>query len=105
MSIGVFIDGPLAGEVKSLGQPAPPRWYFPLPRRMTICECDPERDTEHEYEPKIQEYYRICVGPNVAVYSVHDDDETLLRSLKEWIVTDLRADLIAVGCHDRRAFC
>lgn len=102
--IGVFIDGPLAGEVRSLPD-APPTWRVPLPPRVTFCNCDPGKLPIEARKPaEIFEYHRIAHGPKVAIYSKEQDDNAILRELKEWVTTDLKSPMLLRHCRDKRAF-
>lgn len=104
MTTAIFIDGPLAQEVRGLHSPMM-LYQVPLPRRITVCSCDPERLSETEAGPDIFDYHRVMVGDGVALYSKHSDPAEVVRSLKEWVVTDLsNVDKLYYGCRDRRAF-
>lgn len=104
--IGVFIDGPLAGEVRQL--PLLPRsgiWYVPLPERVTICDCDPNEGAQTcSKGPDVVEYHVICHGPRVAILALDGDDEQILRKLDSWLVSDLGNPRWVRHCRDRRAF-
>lgn len=100
----IFIDGPLAQECKTLPG-FPPIWNVPLPKRETHCWCNEDRPDIFESQVEIFAYYRIMTGEGIALYSKHRTAEDILRSLREWVVTDLsNVDKLTYGCRDRRAF-
>jgi hypothetical protein len=100
--IQVYIDGPIAGETKSW-RDAPPIMHIPLPRRITVCECNPDLTEESERAAEVQDYFCLTRGEQVAIYSVERDEEAILRALKYWRITDLTGPWTR-GCRDRRAF-
>jgi hypothetical protein len=103
--IGIFIDGPLAGEVMPIHEPSP-TYYAPLPARETICDCIHEDgDIVAEHPAETFTYYRILIGSNIAIYSKESNDEQILHSLKNWIITDLSSTKRwSFNCRDRRAW-
>ena len=104
--MGVFIDGPLAGEVKQL-PPLPPSgiWRIPLPERVTVCDCDPnDWPLEFSKGPDVAEYHVICHGPRVAILALEGTDEQILRKLDSWMVSDLGNPRWVRHCRDKRAF-
>jgi len=98
----VFIDGPLAEEVKPW-MDAPLQFHVALPVRITTCYCLDDWGEESRKGPGIFTYHRILIGKNVALYSKNENDEEILHSLKSWVVTDLSRDW-HFACHDRRAY-
>ena len=104
MQLGIFIDGPLAQECKTLPG-LPPTWNVPLPRRETVCWCDPESESISEVAAGIFTYYRVMIGNGIALYSKHRSAQEIVRSLNEWVVSDLsNVDKLTYGCRDRRAY-
>ena len=102
--IGVFIDGPLIGEVKEF-PPGHSVWRVPLPATEVICDCDPGESQVFETAPREVVYHRIAAGPKVAIYSLEDDDEkVLVRNLESWVHTDLSSPLLRYHCRHRRAW-
>jgi len=99
----LFIDGPLAQEC--IGWPdAPPTFQISLPKRITICTCNPhEWPEEFEYAPEIFLYHRVLVGVNIAIYSKYREDTKVIDSLKVWVATDLSKDW-HINCRERRAW-
>lgn len=99
----IFIDGPLAEEVKTW-RDAPPTYQVNLPKRVTVCTCNPtQAEEEFEMHPEVFTYHRVMLGETMALYSRHTKDEQILGSLKSWVVTDLTKDW-HVHCLSRRAF-
>ncbi len=104
MVIAIFIDGPLAQEVKNL-QDAVPTFKVQLPKRETVCWCDDERESIIESDAELFTYYRIMTGSGVALYSREANTKAIVHSLKAWVVTDLsNVDKLYYSCRDRRAF-
>ena len=102
--LGVFIDGPLAREVRGVN-PAWNPYRVAMPARETICDCDGFNDVIHSAGPEEVIYYRIAAVPTVGIFSVHDDEREIERSLVTWVHTDIvNADTLRVMCGDRRAF-
>lgn len=104
MQTAIFIDGPLAQECKTIPG-LPPTWSVPLPKRETWRWCNEDGPDILESGAEIFTYYRVMAGNGVALYSKHDNAEEVVRSLNEWVVTDLsNVDKLIYGCRDRRAF-
>lgn len=102
----MFIDGPIAGDVRT---DFPPNHVIrvPVPARVTVCDCDPEEAPEEfPLAFEVVDYRAICHGPRVAIMSCEPDadDETLGRMLQNWMVSDLGNPLWVRHCRDRRAF-
>ena|SRR5689334_12595792 len=89
MGIAIFIDGPLAQEVKEvLG--LPDEWRVPLPKRTTVCWCDPDEERIDEQPPaEAFTYYRVMKGDGIGLYSKSPKAKDVLQALKAWVVTDL----------------
>lgn len=103
MTTAIFIDGPLAQEVRMLPE-AMPLFRAPLPKRVTICSCS-DAHSESENGPDIFDYHCVMRGLGVALYSKHSDPQEVVRALNQWVVTDLNnTDKIYYSCRDRRAF-
>jgi hypothetical protein len=106
--IRVFIDGPIAGDVRtdfpaSLG----PRVRVPIPRQITTCDCNPyELPSEHEWGPEIVEYHAIASGAQLAIMSTsaERDDQALARLMDSWVRSDLSSALWQRHCQDRNAW-
>lgn len=99
----IFIDGPLAEEVKTW-KDAPPTYQVSLPKRVTYCDCNPFQDGESfELAAEVFIYHRVMIGETVALYSRHNKDEQVVASLKSWLVTDLTKDM-HIHCRSRRAW-
>jgi hypothetical protein len=106
--IRVFIDGPIAGDVRtdfpaSIG----PVVRVPIPRRVTTCDCNPhEAPTDFEDGPEVVDYHAIAHGPHVAIMSSSGkrDDQALIGALNAWVTTDLSQQVWIRHCRDRRAF-
>lgn len=97
----IFIDGPLDEEVKRIERPMKV-FRVPLPERVTICQC-------YEYEefikpPEVFQYYCIAFGPEIAIYSKYESGDSVVKSLRSWVHTDLSVGRLTVSCRDRRAF-
>ena len=104
MMQAIFIDGPLAQEVMTIVG-LPDIYKIPLPRRETTCWCSSDIPDVHESTAEIFIYYRVMKGDGIALYSKSNDPGHVLRSLKEWVVTDLsNVDKLVYSCRDRRAF-
>jgi hypothetical protein len=104
----IFIDGPLVSEVRAWCN-APLTFEVFLPKRITTCYChhdeiDDEIGDEYKIESDIVSYYRIAVGELIGIYSIAKDEEKIVQSLKQWIITDMTASVWRVTCRDRRAF-
>lgn len=102
--IALFIDGPLAGEVKDLPPPNSSRYMVPLPRRITTCLCDPHEALEHDEPPATFTYHLVAQGPKVLIYTESEDDEDIARALQIWRQSDFSVPAWSINCRDRRAF-
>ena len=101
--IAIFIDGPLRGEVMEHFDFGP-IYRVPLPRRITVCDCNASSPDEWESPAGEFVYHAVCRGQEIVLYSKHDNDgQAILNSLKEWIISDLTHDW-HLHCRDRRAF-
>jgi len=104
--IALFIDGPLAGEVKTM----PPYsvhaqvYFVPLPARQTECLCDPGEAIVTEEPAGVFRYHLVAKGPKVLIYTESENDEDIVHSLKDWVISNFSAPRWVVGCRDRRAF-
>jgi hypothetical protein len=103
--ICMFLDGPIAGDVRT-DMPALQTLRVPIPRRITYCDCNPDHDDIIEQMPEIADYRVIVSGPRVAIYSCEPNasDKRLVDMLKNWMVSDLGNPLWERHCRDRRAF-
>lgn len=101
----IFIDGPLAQEVRSLPGGFPPTYRVPLPPRETHCWCDPDHPVFVEMEAEIFTYHRVMANNKLAIYSKHDDAKSVLHAMTAFVSTDLsHTDKMIYYCRDRRAF-
>lgn len=105
MTTAIFIDGPLAQEVRGLPY-AMSVYRVPLPRRVTVCWCAPDEERIDEIEPAPAfEYHCVMKGDGVALYSKESKGDAVIRALKAWVVTDLsNTDKLYYSCRDRRAY-
>jgi len=104
MISAIFIDGPLAGETMGLSGPIP-ILKIPLPPRKTIFGCNPDLKEAPYSSLSVFEYYLAAKGSKVAIYSKNNSDETIIRALREWIITDLSdTDRIINYCRDKIAY-
>lgn len=104
--IALFIDGPLAGEVKDV---SPSMVYsqtyrVQLPETTTVCDCDPGLPLEYLKSPRVFEYHLVAKGPKVLIYTESTDDLDIVHSLKEWRASDFGSSTWSTNCRDRRAF-
>lgn len=102
--IALFIDGPLAGETKTVPPSSDSRYCVPLPRRVTTCVCDPEIQTDHEQPAGVFTYHLVARGRSVLIYTESENDEDIVHSLKQWRESDFSVPTWFTNCHDRRAF-
>lgn len=107
--IRVFIDGPIAGDVRTdfpakLG----PTIKVPIPRMVTTCDCDdPYRPAEDfEFGPEVVEYHSIASGPQLAIMSSSADrgDKALMQVMNSWVQSDLSMEVWRRHCRDRNAW-
>ena len=104
MNIAIFIDGPLAQEVKNL-RDLVPTFQVQLPKRETVCWCDDERESITESDAELFTYYRVMTGNGIGLYSREQDPKAIVHALKAWVVTDLsNVDKLYYSCRDRRAY-
>jgi len=104
MKFGVFLDGPLAGEFRRVE--ALPKINIPLPKRITVCNCDPEFESVTEDAPAgVFTYYRIAIGEQIAFYSKYEDDyEAIKWSIKTMLLSNINADVWVRNCRSLRAY-
>jgi len=109
MSVAIFIDGPLKSETKVL-ECLLPTFRIMLPRRVTVCECS---DVVEEFSipAGVYVYYLALwngkyIGEDaIGLYSKSNSPIEILRSLSEWVITDISTDsTIRLSCSSRRAF-
>lgn len=101
---GIFIDGPLAQEVRSI--PCAPVYRVPIPKRFTICDCDEDYPDTFEQPAEIVDYYVVArsITGHIALLSIKNDDDAIVNALKQWVITDLSKDSWSRDCRSRRAF-
>jgi hypothetical protein len=103
--ICIFLDGPIAGDVRT---DFPPMQYLriPVPARETWCDCNPDHTDVVQLGPEIVEYRALMHGERVVVYSCKADaaDQVIMRMLENWMVSDLGNPKWVRHCRDRRAF-
>ena len=105
--LALFIDGPLAGEVKTI--PQMPRYEVAMPARMTYCLCDPTEDYESPVTPPENvSYYPIMVGLDGATAILSSKQgatgQAVFDHLRSWSMTDLRVSLMRRNCQSERAW-
>ena len=104
--IGIFIDGPLVGQIQEL----PPvasygSWNVMIPKRVTECDCNPfEGPGEVISIAETVSYKVVCYGPKVVIMAIASEDKDILRLLKQWVTKDLNLPEWHVGCRDKGAF-
>lgn len=103
MATLILIDGPLTSETRSFPG-VPPTLDLRIPERTTWCGCNPKQDAEpFKLTSEIVRYYCVARGDKVGIYSVRNEEEAVVHSLKEWVITDMSGPW-SMGCRDRRAF-
>lgn len=105
--IRVFIDGPIAGDVRTdypehLGRVI----KIPVPERVTTCYCEDDYPSEHRIGPEIVEYRALTYTSGLAIMSCAKNltPETLLLLMKQWVRSDLNLPVWKRDCRDARAF-
>ena len=104
MPTGVFLDGPLKGEVMRVTPT--PTFRVMLPPRVTVCTCDPSGDEVFPHEAETIEYHVVMRGIDnrVVMLSIRNDSDAVLSSLKQWVVSNFQAERWYKNCRDERAW-
>lgn len=103
--IALFLDGPICGDVREIGEPVP--WHtVPLPPRMTVCGCDPdEKEFWMQAEEKVV-YHCVAAGMEcrVGLFSITNSEDSILKCLPVLMSTDIISGrMLEVGCRSLRA--
>ncbi len=101
---GVFIDGPLRGEVMTVTPT--PTFHVMLPARATVCNRDPGAEERFDYEAERVTYYVIMQGldGHVVMLSTKTGSDAIISSLKSWVESNFQAERWYKNCRDEGAW-
>ena len=105
--IRVFIDGPIAGDVRTdFPESMGPTVRIHIPPMRTWCDCNPDETTYVEFGPEVVEYHSIAHGPNLAIMSTSSGrgSDALAKAMNRWVQSDLTATVWERNCRDRNAW-